>query len=106
MKADTVHICQLCGRRVPQSVITAHHLIPRERGGKAEHAVPLCRPCHGHIHAVYDNKTLAANFGSLQSLRRDPRIQRFVKFIRKQDPAARFRSAMSNGHPKRNRRRS
>lgn len=82
-------------------MITDHHLVPRERGGKAEHKVPMCRPCHGHVHAIYDNKTLAAVFDTIESLRRDPAIQKFVRFIRKQDPAAKFSSVMANGRRKR-----
>lgn len=54
----------------------------------------MCRPCHGHVHAIYDNKTLAAVFNSIESLRADPAVQKFVKFIRKQDPAAKFSSVM------------
>jgi hypothetical protein len=93
--------CSLCGRSVPPQFITEHHLVPREEGGKSEHKIPMCRPCHGHVHAIYDNKTLAAVFSTIESLRRDPQVQKFVNFIRKQDPAARFRSAMAAGHTKR-----
>jgi 5-methylcytosine-specific restriction enzyme A len=101
--SDTA-VCSLCGRSVPRQIITDHHLIPREEGGMAEHRIPMCRPCHGHLHAIYDNKTLAAAFSTIDSLRRDPQVKKFVKFIRKQDPAARFRSAMAAHRPKRKRR--
>lgn len=101
--ADT-HRCSLCGRRVPASVITDHHLVPREEGGGPEHKIPMCRPCHGHLHALYDNRTLAVAFPTIESLRTDPQVLKFVRFIRKQDPAARFRSVMANRHPKNKRR--
>lgn len=80
---------------MPASLLTQHHLLPRERGGTAEHTVPLCRPCHGHVHATYDNHTLARAFATIDALRRDPQIARFVKFIRKQDVGARFSSRTS-----------
>lgn len=98
-------LCALCGRQVPRAVITEHHLVPRERGGKPEHVVPMCRPCHGHVHALFDNKTLAASLNTLDALRRAPDVARFVRFIRKQDPAARFHSVMANHHSKKRRRR-
>lgn len=98
-------MCQLCGRRVPASLLTEHHLVPREHGGGKDDTVPMCRPCHGHVHAIYDNKTLAAAFATLDSLRRDPQVRKFVKFIRKQDPAARFSSATAATRPGRRKRR-
>jgi hypothetical protein len=86
-------------------MITDHHLIPRERGGGADDTVSLCRSCHGHLHAIYDNKTLASDFATIEALRRDPQIQKFVRFIRKQDPAARFSSATRTSRRKRRPRR-
>jgi hypothetical protein len=86
-------------------MITDHHLVPRERGGTVAEVVPLCRPCHGHVHATYDNKTLASDFATIEALRRDPRLQKFVRFIRKQDPAARFSSATTSSRRKRRPRR-
>jgi 5-methylcytosine-specific restriction endonuclease McrA len=44
--------CSLCERLVPADLITLHHLKPRERGGKAEHRTPLCKPCHKQLHAT------------------------------------------------------
>ena len=87
---------------MPASLLTDHHLLPRQKGGTSEHTVPMCRPCHGHIHATYDNQTLAVALNSLDALRRDERIARFVRFIRKQDVGASFRSRIA--HTKRGRR--
>ena len=84
--------CSLCGRQIPVPLITLHHLLPKQKGGGPEHTVPMCRPCHGHLHALYDNHTLAVALSSLEALRRDPKVMKFVKFIRKQDVAASFRS--------------
>jgi hypothetical protein len=89
-------LCTLCGRQVPKAIITEHHLLPREEGGTEEHKVPMCKPCHGHIHATYDNRTLAIAFSTLDALRRDPKILKFVRFIRKQDASSVFRSAYSS----------
>ena len=85
---------------MPTSLLTDHHLLPKQKGGTHEHVAPLCRPCHGFIHATYDNYTLAVALNTLDALRRDPNVAKFVKFIRKQDVGAKFRTA-----PARNRRR-
>ncbi|MFT3788221.1 MAG: hypothetical protein QM770_18965 [Tepidisphaeraceae bacterium] len=78
---------------MPRQLLTEHHLVPRERGGLPEHKVPMCKACHGHVHATYDNRTLAIAFNTLHAMRRDPAIQKFVRFIRKQDATSSFRSA-------------
>lgn len=96
-------LCTLCGRQVPRAIITEHHLVPRQKGGTEEHKVPMCRPCHGHIHATYDNHTLAAALNSLDALRRDPAILKFIKFIRKQDAASVFRSDFASRRSRRKR---
>ena len=79
-------ICSLCGRRVPIAMITQHHLTPKERGGKPEHKVPMCRPCHKQIHALFENRELERKYSDLHSLRRAPELQKFVRWIRKQAP--------------------
>ena len=97
-------ICSLCGRRVPQAMVTLHHLTPRERGGKAEHRVPMCQPCHKQIHALFENKELERRYSDLATLRRAPELQKFVKWIRKQPPTANITTRTSNAHPDRRRR--
>ncbi|GIW77586.1 MAG: hypothetical protein KatS3mg104_2649 [Phycisphaerae bacterium] len=87
--------CQLCQRLVPEKLLTLHHLKPKSRGGKPEHRVPLCRPCHKQIHALFDNRTLERELDQIDRLRKDPQLQSFLKWIRKQDPGCDFRTAKS-----------
>jgi 5-methylcytosine-specific restriction protein A len=91
--------CNLCEREVPRSLITLHHLRPREKGGTAEHRTPLCRPCHKQLHAVYSNKTLAQSLDSIERLKRAPELQLFLGWIRKQKANRNFRTITSNDHP-------
>jgi hypothetical protein len=97
--------CALCHRLVPADLITLHHLLPKQKGGKAEHRVPLCKPCHKQLHAVFGNTELARVYDSLEKLRAAPHLQPFLKWIVKQKPDRNFRTVMSNDHPHRNRRR-
>ena len=97
--------CELCHRDVPSGLITLHHLLPREKGGQADHRTPLCRPCHKQVHAVYSNKELEQLYADIPSLRQAPRMQPFLKWIRKQAPERTFRTVMSDSHPKARRRR-
>lgn len=102
--AEEYEICQLCRRQVPRHLITLHHLKPRQKGGKAEHRTPLCRPCHKQLHAMFSNNELAKAYASLDLLRRAPGLQLFLKWIRKQNPHRNFRTKMSTTHPKRRQR--
>ena len=51
--------CSLCGRDVPKNLMTLHHLTPKQKGGKAEHRTPMCKPCHKQLHATFSNKVAA-----------------------------------------------
>ena len=73
------HICELCNRSV--STITKHHLIPLEKGGKKFETLSLCPTCHKQIHALFTNRELATHFHTLESLKRDQKIIKYLRFI-------------------------
>lgn len=75
--------CALCGRRV--GTLTRHHLKPREHGG-VETAL-FCAGCHRQVHALFTNRTLAEELDSLEKLKADPAICRYVAWARRQDDA-------------------
>lgn len=97
--------CALCQRQVPASMITLHHLTPREKGGKAEHRTSLCKPCHKQLHATFSNSTLADQYDSIESLRAAPLLAPFLNWIRKQKPDRNFKTRTSHAHPHARRRR-
>lgn len=74
------HICELCDRNV--SIITKHHLIPLQKGGKKFETLYLCPTCHQQIHALFTNRELATYFTTLASLKKDIKIIKYLKFIR------------------------
>lgn len=75
------HICELCNRNV--SIITKHHLIPLEKGGKSFDIIYICPTCHTAIHALFTNRELASRYNSLERLLRDEKIIKYLKFIEK-----------------------
>jgi len=97
--------CSLCERLVPQTLITLHHLKPKQRGGKAHHRTPLCKPCHKQLHATYSNKELDKELDSIESLRQAEELQPFLTWIRKQKPDRNFRTITANAHPHKKRER-
>ncbi|MDY5912444.1 MAG: HNH endonuclease [Inconstantimicrobium porci] len=75
------YICDLCGRKVP--TITKHHLIPKEHGGRDLSTAKLCIPCHKQIHALYTNKYLSTRLYTIDLLKDDEKIKKYLNFIRK-----------------------
>lgn len=73
-------VCQLCEREVAH--LSRHHIIPKSEGGTE--IVELCAPCHRTLHAFFENKTLADWYSNLDRIRDDPKIQAWLKWIRKQ----------------------
>jgi len=84
--------CELCHRTV--AALTQHHLVPRMRHRskrtRRDHDIDalrrrvawLCRPCHKQVHALIDEKELAANYDTVERLLRHPDLARFVAWIR------------------------
>ncbi len=54
--------------------------------------VDLCRDCHRKIHATWDNKTVARQYGTLELLRAATELQSYLKWIRKKPASAYFGS--------------
>lgn len=92
--AAPITACELCGRNKP---LTKHHLIPRAVHGRArfrrrysksemqQRSIMICRLCHDGIHdLIPDEKLLAEQFNSKQSLLDHAGLQRHIAWVRKQ----------------------
>lgn len=85
--------CELCQRTMER--LTTHHLVPRQavKRKKAESGptVEICSACHRQIHTLFNNKELAQRFNTLEKLKNEPKMQKFLNWIKKQDPNKRIR---------------
>ena len=80
-------ICALCGRPIPSGVPqSAHHLIPKLKGGKGGPVVLLHHLCHREIHATLTEAELARDWNTPEALRSHPRLAAFVRWVRKRPP--------------------
>jgi hypothetical protein len=83
-------ICELCERAVDS--LTLHHLFPKSQGrrtGLKIHQLPtvrLCRACHRQLHALFSNQDLARELDSLEKLKANPAMEKFLSWVKKQDP--------------------
>jgi uncharacterized protein YhaN len=81
--------CELCERETER--LTVHHLIPRQKDGGDGPRAEICSACHRQIHALFDNATLARELNCVERLRDEPRMQRFLAWVRKQRPDRRVK---------------
>jgi 5-methylcytosine-specific restriction endonuclease McrA len=81
--------CALCGR---EERLTRHHLIPRTRHRNkrnkrefdretVKETIGLCQPCHSQIHTLFTEKELEREWNTIEKIRSDPDVQRFVAWI-------------------------
>jgi DNA-directed RNA polymerase subunit RPC12/RpoP len=72
--------CALCERQVRQ--VSKHHIVPKSEGGRD--TVDLCAACHKTLHSFFTNETLSAHLNTLEALRQDPDIARYLRCLRTQ----------------------
>lgn len=74
--------------------LTVHHLVPRQHSKRKKQepgeTINICSACHRQIHVLFDNKLLAKELNSLEKLSNEPQIQKFLAWVRKQDPGKRI----------------
>ncbi|CUH40705.1 hypothetical protein JSE7799_03440 [Jannaschia seosinensis] len=77
-------LCALCERPIPpEAKQSLHHLIPKLRGGKGGPVVLVHQICHNEIHTSASEAELARIWNTPADLRRHPRLEKFIKWVRK-----------------------
>ncbi|REJ08414.1 HNH endonuclease [Halobacillus trueperi] len=86
--------CDLCARSPVKT--TEHHLIPKQYGGVEGPTAMLCSACHRQIHALFTNEELAAFYHSVERLKDHPDMQKYLRWVKKQDPEKKISTRKSN----------
>jgi 5-methylcytosine-specific restriction endonuclease McrA len=74
--------CPLCERLVPSDrYLERHHLVPRSKGGKDTEW--LCVDCANQVHELFTNNELRDVYNTIEVLRQDQRVWRWIRWIRK-----------------------
>ncbi|WP_068306444.1 hypothetical protein [Pararhodobacter sp. CCB-MM2] len=95
-------ICPLCERPIPEGVPQSlHHLIPKLKGGKGGPTVLLHHICHKEIHATLTEAELARDFNTVEALKAQPRLAKFIGWVSKRPPD--FLSRVPGGYRRRSR---
>lgn len=72
-------ICPLCLRPIPPTQQDAHHLVPQSQGGKQ--TVVLHRICHRQVHALLTETELARHYNTVDALKTQSEVARFLKWV-------------------------
>ncbi len=89
--------CAFCLRAVKTR---KHHVVPRCKGGKE--TVPACQTCEDFIHKTWTHNQLRDEVNTAEKILADPRFQRFLAWLSKQQRTACFPSDRNKGrtrHP-------
>ncbi len=79
--------CAFCKRKVPTR---GHHVVPRCKGGKD--TAPTCHSCEDFIHKTWSHNELRDKFNTIVKIQADPRFQKFLRWLYKQQAGAFFRT--------------
>lgn len=84
---DAPPLCPLCRRPIPPGVkASRHHLTPRLKGGARGETVLLHDICHRTLHAQFSEAELARHLTSIDALRANPGIARFLVWVARRPP--------------------
>ena len=75
---------------------TGRRLVPRPRVGKLGPTTRLCPTCHKQLHALFSEQTRARELHSVDLIRANPEVARFLKWARRQKGDTGFRVRRAN----------
>ena len=81
--------CKLCDRDMER--LTAHHLVPKMKGGKHGPQARMYPTCHRQVHALFSEGTLARKLNSINSLKTDPQVASYLSWVRKRADNSHFK---------------
>lgn len=84
---EETQFCVICERPLGKINISRHHLIPRSKGGKDGETILIHNICHQKIHSLFSGKELKEHFYTVEKLRENEDMLKFVKWVAKKDPA-------------------
>jgi 5-methylcytosine-specific restriction endonuclease McrA len=80
--------CQLCQRELDK--LTVHHLVPRQtvkrKQAEVGETIAICSACH-----LFTNQGLAKNLNTIDKLRSEPKMEKFLAWVKKQKPDKKIR---------------
>jgi len=63
-----------------------HHLLPLSKGGKNTPTILLHKICHDKIHAVFKEVELKRYYNSIERLKENAEIEKFISWVSNKEP--------------------
>lgn len=82
--------CPLCERDMLLHNLTKHHLVPKSCGGRVTEKI--CRTCHRQLHALFANKELEKELNSVETLKENTDIQKYLAWVANKNPDKYFQA--------------
>lgn len=77
--------CALCNRIIPAKHLSEkHHLTPVSKGGRHKDKVLVRIDCGNQVHALFTNRELKEQYNTLEVLKAEPRVRKWIQWVRKQ----------------------
>lgn len=73
--------CTICERKTPDKFIEKHHLTPKSYKGKKK--IFVCIDCADQTHNLFNNKELRDKYNTLEKLKSNEKIQKWISWIQK-----------------------
>lgn len=64
-------------------------MVPKSKGGKTTEKI--CRTCHRQIHSLFTNKQLEKELNSVEALKENLDIQKYLSWVKDKNPDRYFR---------------
>jgi hypothetical protein len=90
-------VCAFC-KRADVPGMHGHHIIPRCKDGKE--TVSTCGSCGSFIHATWSHNELRDVFNTVERIVSSEPFQKYLKWLLKQQPTAKFKTVRRNGRAK------
>jgi hypothetical protein len=96
---DDAEICKLCER---EQDLTFHHLIPKKAHNKSRvkrmhtkeymvhEGIDICWDCHRMLHRTYRHELLALEYYTLELIKQNPKVIRFISWVSKQNKSIKY----------------
>lgn len=82
MSGRDLGLCPICGRpMIAGASVDEQHWVPKSEGGRQTDW--MHRICHRTLHARFTERELATSFATAESIRSDPDMDRFIRWVRK-----------------------
>lgn len=82
--------CGICGREGESNFFEKHHLVPQN---KDSDFIEVCHQCADQVHLIFDNKTLAKELNDIYKLKKDPRMKKYISWIKNKPIESHFATA-------------